>query len=107
MFQSLQNLIPKTAARYGIAKEMKAAELCHNFRKLIPELFSNNESPNNISPAHLKESTLTINVTSPAWAQEVIIRKPKIIEAMNKKAGKEVIKNLRTQLLNKQKEWEN
>ena len=78
---------------------MKAAQICHHFRSLLPEIFKNTpEAADYIKAAHYKDNTLTVNVANSGWAQEVIIRKPKIIEAMNKKAGKEVIKKLQTQL---------
>ena len=89
----------KAAGRYGITAEMRAAQICHDFRKLIPEIFENKETPeDHIQAAHFKDQTLTINVENSAWGQEVIMRKEKIIQQMNIKAGKEIIKNLRTQL---------
>ena len=99
MFEPFQQFVRKAANQYNMGRQMDAAKVCHDFRALIPELFGDNEAlKENIKPASFKEKVLVINVTSPGWAQEVIIRKPKIIEEMNKKAGKEVIKNLRTQL---------
>lgn len=98
-FEPLQKFIPRAISKYGISREMKAAKVCHDFRSLLPELFQNNaDALFCIAPAHYQKDTLTINVSSPAWAQEIIMRKPKIIEEMNKKFGQEVIKNLRTQL---------
>lgn len=103
MFEALQNLLPKAANRYGISAEMKAAKICHDFRELIPQIFPNIESPENyIQPAYYKDSTLVVNVHSPAFAQEVIMRKPKILEEMNRKSDQTPIKNLRTQLVQKQ-----
>ena len=89
----------KAAGRFGISNEMKAADVCQKFRMLIPEIFPDKESPEeNITPAFYKSSVLVVHVTSSAWAQEVVMRKEKIISEMNRKAGKEVIKNLRAQL---------
>jgi hypothetical protein len=101
MFEPFQNLMIKAAGYYGISKEMQAAKICTDFKKLIPALFDPQKSPQeNVSPAYYKNSTLVINVKSQAWAQEIIMRKEKIIEEMNKKAGETVIKNLRAQLYN-------
>lgn len=89
----------KAANRFGVSNEVKAADVCQKFRTLIPEIFSDKESPEeNITPAFYKSSVLVVHVTSSAWAQEVVMRKEKIISEMNSKAGKEVIKNLRAQL---------
>lgn len=99
MFEPFQNFIKKAANKYGVATEIQAAKVCQDFRSLIPEIFSKIETPEKyIFPAFFKNHTLVINVENSAFAQEVIMRKPKIIEEMNKKAGKQIIKNLRTQL---------
>ncbi|MBI4235286.1 DUF721 domain-containing protein [Candidatus Peregrinibacteria bacterium] len=98
-FEPLQKFIPRAASKYGISREMKAAKICHDFRILLPELFKENKDALFcIAPAHYQGDTLTVNVSTPAWAQEIIMRKPKIIAELNAKAGKEIIKNLRTQL---------
>lgn len=99
MFEPFQKFMTKAANRYGVSNEVKAADVCQKFRALIPELFEGKQSPEeNISPGYYKDSVLVINVKSNAWAQEVVMRKEKIITEMNRKAGKEVIKNLRAQL---------
>lgn len=99
MFEPFQKFFTKTANRYGIAKEIEAAQICHQFRALIPEIFNSKKFPEkNIQPASFKRHILTVKTSSSAWAQEVIMRKEKIIEEMNKKAGEKVIKNLKTQL---------
>lgn len=65
----------------------------------MPEFFTDHETASRfIQPAHFKDGQLTINVDSPAWAQEVIMRREKIIARMNEKGGHQLIKNLRTQL---------
>lgn len=99
MFEPFQKFIKKAAQNYGVSKEVQAAAICQHFRTLIPEIFQTLETPEKyIAPAYYKNSTLVIAVENPAWSQEIIIRKEKIIDEMNKKAGQEVIKNLRTQL---------
>lgn len=99
MFEPLQKFIPHAAGHYGISKELKAAKVCHDFRTIVPKIFAGKEFPHHhIRPAFYQNGELVINVTSPAWAQEVIMRKTKIIEEMNKKEASETIKTLRTQL---------
>lgn len=103
MFEPFQKFIARAAVQYGVTKEMEAAKICQDFRSLMPELFKDrDEADTYISPANFKDSTLTLNVENPAWAQEVLMRKPKIIHEMNKKIGKQIIKNLKTQLRQKQ-----
>lgn len=100
-FEPFQNFIPRAAGRYGITKEMEAAKICQDFRALMPQIFNRvPHAADYIQPAYYKNRTLVLNVASPAWAQEVIMRRPKIIEEINKKAGKQIINSLRTQLQN-------
>lgn len=99
MFDPFQKFIPRAANRYGLKNAMEAAQICHIFGALIPEIFGKKEEAQaSISPAHYKRNTLTVNVKSPAWAQEVIMRKSKIIEEMNQKIGRKIIRDLKTQL---------
>ncbi|MFH1284768.1 MAG: DciA family protein [Candidatus Peregrinibacteria bacterium] len=99
MFEPLQKFFLRAANRYGMTVPIEAAKVCHDFRALIPEIFPSGQSPEiNISPAFFRENTLVINVSTPAWAEAVVMRKHKIIEEMNNKAGKRIISNLRTQI---------
>ena len=99
MFQPFQKYINRAAQAYGISKELYSAKICHDFKEAVPGIFDKiPQAKDYVSPAHYKNFVLTINVPSPAWAQEVIMRKEKIIDAMNTKAGRKVIRGLRTQL---------
>lgn len=119
MFESFHKFLPRAANVYGISREVKAAQVCHNFRELVPEMFpgiTENLRPHRsvqaadaanlqsvspelpISPAHFKDGILTINVESPAWAQEVLMRKSQILSALNRKAELVIVKNLRTRI---------
>ncbi|MFA7685482.1 MAG: DUF721 domain-containing protein [Candidatus Gracilibacteria bacterium] len=99
MFSPFQQYVKRAAAKYGISKELNAIKVCNDFRTIVPDLFPRiPQASDNITPAHYKNWTLTVNVPSPAWAQEVIMRKEKIIEEMNAKAGKKIVRNLFTQL---------
>jgi hypothetical protein len=99
MFEPFQNFMNIAAGRFGVYREVKAADICQKFRTLVPDLFPGTESPGeSVSPAFYKDSILVINVASSAWAQEVVMRKEKIIAEMNDKIGQVVVKNLRAQL---------
>ncbi|MFA6305442.1 MAG: DUF721 domain-containing protein [Candidatus Gracilibacteria bacterium] len=99
MFENFQKFIPKAAIRFGVKKEIEAAEICHIFKKLVPEIFSTKPEPEKyIEPAYYKNSVLVINTQSPAWSQEVIMRKEQIIDEINTKAGKKIIANIRAEL---------
>ena len=99
MFTPFQQYVTRAANKYGISKELYAIKICNNFRAIVPEMFDKiPQAKDNITPAHYKNGTLTVSVPSPAWAQEVIMRKEKIINEMNEKAGKKVVRNLFTKL---------
>ena len=100
MFEPFTNYLTKAANRYGIAKEIKAINVCQHFKQLVPELFKGKESPEQyIKAAYFKNNVLVVNVENSAWAQEVVMRKTEIIKEMNSKIGNEIVKNLRTKLL--------
>ncbi len=100
MFEPFQNFLENTVKRHGIAVEAKAATVCHDFRELLPRLFDGTPHPHlHIDALSFKDKILTVSVENSAWGQEVIMRKEKIIIEINKKAGKQIIKNLRTQLM--------
>lgn len=99
MFEPFQNFMTRAAAAYGVQTEVQAAEVCQKFRSLIPELFPGKESVEEyIEAGHFKKGVFVIKVDNMAWAQEIVVRKEKIIRAMNDKIGKEMIKNLRAEL---------
>ncbi len=99
MFEPFQQFVKKAASHYGISKEVQAATICQQFRALMPELFKDRKAAmDHIKPGYFKDGTLVIEVENPAWSQEVIIRKSKIIEEMNKIAGENFVKFVRTQL---------
>ncbi len=98
-FEPFQNFFDKAARMHGMRRQIQAAEVCHQARKMIPEIFpGHSEAAANILPSHFKESLLVIKTTSPAWAQEVVMRKRKIIDELNARLGKNVVKELRTQI---------
>lgn len=100
MFEGFQKFIPKAAAHWGVSKEAEAARICEIFRKVLVELMGEQaELSENVRPAYYRDGEFVVNVSSGAWAQEVMMRKEKIIKEMNERAEKEVVKGLRTQLM--------
>ena len=103
MFEPFQQFVGTAAGRYGIKKEVVAAEVCHKCDTVIKEVFKDIESVDvYIKAGHYKEGVIVIDVENPAWAQEVIMRKETIIERLKKGLkdanSREEIKNLRTRL---------
>jgi len=99
MFEPLQKFMPKAAAKYGVKREIEAARVCQVFRKVLLEVFDNMEGIQDyILPAFFKEGVMVVNVKSQAWAQEIIIRKSKIIYKLNEKLEDDLVKNIRTKM---------
>jgi len=98
MFQHFQKFFDKAAQNYGVTRQIEAAKICHDFRKMIPDLFNNEEAVNYIDACSYKEMELIINVENSAWAQEVVMKKTKIINDLNEKAGKKIINKLKTRI---------
>jgi hypothetical protein len=101
MFEPLQNFIIPASNRFGISKELKASYMCKIFRDIVPLVFPNiPEIENHISPHSFNETYIVVNVSGPGFAQEIMMKKNEIIRTFNKKAGKNILKNLRTQIKN-------
>ena len=49
----------------------------------------------NTSPDKVEHGVLTIKVKSPTWRQELIFEKQKILKKLNKKLGKNTIREIR------------
>ncbi len=48
-----------------------------------------------ITPVRVDRKTIILSVSSPAWMNELSFLKGKIVKCVNKKAGKEIIKDIR------------
>jgi len=48
-----------------------------------------------ITPVRVDKKIIILNVSSPAWMNELSFLKEKIIECINKKAGKNIIKDIK------------
>ncbi len=101
MFEPFQKFVTRAAKSYGVATEVESSKVCQDCRGVMAKIFADKEgAEQHIEPGHFKKNVLVIDVENPGWAQEVIMRKPQIIKEMNAKAGKEIIKNLRTRIKN-------
>ena len=97
MFKPIQSLIPKTANRLGVGKQLQAIDICNRYKKVATQILPE-QAQNNTFPKWFKNKTLVIGVANSAWAQEVIMRKDAIIDEINSKVGRKVITDLRTQI---------
>lgn len=82
----------------GVAREVTAALVCEKYRKLAPEII-HADALTFTKPQHFRGKTLTIGVTNSAWAQQVMNKKPELLDALNKSLGKTYVTAVRTQQL--------
>ena len=97
MWDSLQNLIPKIAGKYKIARALKAIEICREYRRIAPRLLPE-ESLLHTDAKSYENRTLTLTAVNPAWAEQIQRNKHRITEAINQKYGEEIVKNIKIRL---------
>ena len=83
---ALKKLIKTTGLEKGIAQQ-KALEI---WSETVGETVSKNTEPTSI-----EHGILSIKTTTPAWRQELQFQKIQIIEKLNKKLNKKLIKDIR------------
>lgn len=97
MFSRLQDLLPKEMNRRGFAGIVNAAQVCHEFEQLLPEIFPA-EFKVYIAPKSFQNGILTLGVKDGAWAKIILDHKAKIMEKMNEKLGKNTVQQVKTQV---------
>lgn len=101
MFEPFQKFVRKAAGHYGVSVEVEAAEVCSAFRGLLYLWFDEAEEVKEfVDAAFFKAGVLVIKVESPAFAQEIIVRRERIITDVNQKLGRNLVKELRIKLGN-------
>lgn len=98
MFEPFQKFVIPASRRFGVSKELKASQMCQVFRNVLTETFPHIEDLSaHISPASFHDTYILVNVSGPGFAQEVMMKKEKLINLFNEKAGSSILNNLRTQ----------
>jgi len=96
MFKPFQEYIDQALGHIGIKTEAKAAQVCTVFENMIPGFFPNIEGVSKyVKPAYFKSGILVIKVENSVWAQEIMIKKTKILEKLKEHLGTDMVKNLR------------
>ncbi|MFA5947722.1 MAG: DUF721 domain-containing protein [Candidatus Gracilibacteria bacterium] len=94
MFHTLRELLPRAISKFGVGTEVKAAQICYDFKQLVPKIFTHEDASTCILPMYYKNKTLTVSADSSSWAQEISMRKSEIIRELNAKAGEKAIEDL-------------
>lgn len=97
MFDAFQKFLPKAAAEYNFTKQMKAAEVCQEFRSLSKKLLSP-EAQEQTFPRHYQDGTLTVGAINSAAAEQLSQQKHLLLEAINKKFGPKTLQKIKVQV---------
>lgn len=103
MWSSLQNLLPKAAAKYQFNRTLDAIEVCRQFRSLAPR-FLPGECLKSVKTRSYKDRTLTLAVGNSAWAQQLHMRGHLIRDELNHLCGPNTVSRIRIVVADGQKE---
>jgi len=88
--QELKNAITALLKNNNLEKGVN-----QNNALLIWESTVGKKIAQNTNPDNVEHGVLTIKVKSPTWRQELIFEKQKILKKLNKKLGKNTIREIR------------
>lgn len=100
MYQPFQKFLAKAAAEYNFTKQLRAVQICQEFRTLSKTLLPD-EAAAQTFPKSFDGKTLTIGVVNSAGAQHLAMQKHQILEAINKKYGATTVQNIRIEMSDK------
>ena len=97
MWSSLQELLPRAAGKYKMAKTLKAIEVCREYRRIAPQVLPA-DSLENAVPISFKDGTLIIGVNNSSWAQHLHMRTNAIKKSLKEHFGTDVVKKIKIQV---------
>lgn len=94
MITPLKNLLNDSLQRSGVAKEVSAAMVVDEANKLIGQIMGE-KVKKRAEAKYVKNGELSIAVLSSVVTQEIKMHEHKLMEKLNKKIGKDVVKKVR------------
>ncbi len=88
--EKLNTTIKKFLNNFGLTQSVNQNTAIILWDEVVGEKISKNTEP--ISVEH---GTLTVSVSNPTWRQELVFKQQDIINQLNKKLGKNTIKEVR------------
>lgn len=95
MFKSLGGLLPEALNRLKVRKPVEAVVVCRTCDEELGKLWDHAVPMRAIS---YQGGTLTVAVTSSAWAQEVTNKSERVKSATNKRLGGTPVSRVRTRV---------
>lgn len=94
MFTDLRRHLNKKIKQLGIQDQVEAALVCEAWGKAVVSVFGK-EGSKNTKALFFKNNILTIQVKNSSWASELKMRQNKLLEEINKKLDKEIVKGIK------------
>ncbi|MBI2464396.1 DUF721 domain-containing protein [Candidatus Peregrinibacteria bacterium] len=95
MFTQLKDLLPRATRKIEMERTLNAALVCEVFRQIRAEVLGD-YALREVEPKHYQSKILTLSVSSSPAAQEIFFHKKELIELLNKRFGKDAIRDVRT-----------
>lgn len=94
---SFQNILQaKITQEHTKAPKMDEKTIQFLFEKVVGEYFGS-KGKSNVLPVHFREGVLMLAVYKSLWQAEVTLSKEDLREALNKKIGSDLVKDIRIQ----------
>ncbi len=93
MYTPFQKFLPKAAGKYNFTRQLKAIEICQEYRKIAPLLFSPTVLEHSF-PKSYENHVLTIGVYDSLWAGQLAMQKHLIQAAINEKFGADAVSKI-------------
>lgn len=96
MFTSIKGALQRRIKKLGIERQIKAALVCEAALKILekdfPLIFKG------VKGASFKDPDLVLKIDHPAFASEIKINSPKIIQKINFYLKQNLVKDIRTKI---------
>ena len=94
MWTTIKKILPFNVNKLGLGEILEFNEICNNWDKILDNFFGV-RFKNKSKPVSLKNKVLIVDCLNSIWASELQLKQPKIIEAVNKKFGKDIIEKIK------------
>lgn len=88
--QSLKIAIDSMLKRFGIDKAIAQNKALNIWNEIVGDTVAKNTQPDRV-----EHGVIIVKVSSPTWRQELYFQKKEIIQKINNKIGKNVIRDIR------------
>ncbi len=90
----LKSLLQKSIKRAGINRQVEAYQVVHAFNELSPKILGD-KLKDSVMAISVRDKILSVACLSSIVAQELRFKEKKIIDTLNGKFGKEVVRKIK------------